>query len=884
MTSLHSTLLSVLVLTACGDKPTGDDTGAPADGGAADAVDADGDGYDSTVDCDDTDDSINPGATEICDGVDNDCDLMIDEEGAEGGQTWYADADGDGFGDADSPIVACEQPADATDVTGDCDDAHDTVYPGAEELCDELDNDCDDLVDGDDPDFDGTTTWYPDLDGDGYGDDDAAVESCTAPEGFIAQGGDCNDDDTAFNPAAAELCDGVDNDCDGRTDLADPDLEGGATWYLDADGDGYGAGTAEIACDAPSDAYVPDPGDCDDSNRLVKPGAEEVCDGIDNDCNGLTDDEDPGMTGLATWYLDEDDDGYGITDSTLKACDQPEGYAADAGDCSPTDPAINPGAEEVCDDLDNDCDDLVDADDDSVVDASWYQDADGDGYGSDAVTYAGCDPDPDYVPQGGDCNDDDARIYPDATPDCSDDVVNDCAMSRADETAWCTVTDWPSTLNDSDGDVVYQGGSAYNLGGADLAGGVDVDGDGYDELLVGASWGDFVYSNAGEVYIVDGSDAGSLTDDDVETVITGATTSLGFGYGLDAFGDMDGDGYDDLVAGAPGASSSYGATYVFHGPLSGLVSTADAAIEVQATSSLSFGINNAVVGDQNDDGIADFASTSAYYGSYAGAVWIHDGSASGSVDDTDYVALISGASSSMYFATSVTGGEDLTGDGVADLVVGCEYCGSYYGQTFIFTGPLTGDYSSSDADVTITGEYSSSYAGHYVSRAGDLDGDGYAGVVIGAPYYNGYTSGGGAAYYFDAAPADGSSTSDAAVRFYGDTSADYLGGQVDGLGDIDGDGELDIIIGSGWLSKTSWGSISSLPGGGAWAFLSPASGTHYASDADIVFSGDDYFGTTVTSVGDVDGDGRDDIGVGNAGLGSDTSYYGGASLFFSTSY
>ncbi|RME23260.1 MAG: hypothetical protein D6798_13880 [Deltaproteobacteria bacterium] len=884
MVPILPALSLAFALTACGDKGGSDDSGAPTDGGAVDAVDADGDGHDSTVDCDDGDASVHPGATEVCDGIDNDCDLLVDEDDAEDAGTWYLDEDDDGFGDIDSPVTACEQPTGTTDVTGDCDDDRATVYPGAPELCDELDNDCDELVDADDPDFEGIPTWYPDIDGDGYGDDAAAIEACTAPEDTVDQGGDCDDTNATRNPGVAEECDGIDNDCDGLVDFADPDLVGESTWYLDQDGDGYGAGTPEVACDAPSPDHVPDAGDCDDTDTLVHPGAEEVCDGIDNDCNDLVDDEDPGLAGLATWYADEDGDGYGVDDATVEACEPPEGYVGVSGDCAPEDPDSHPGADEVCDDRDNDCDDLVDTDDDSIVDATWYQDADGDGYGNDEVSYAGCDPDPDYVHEGGDCDDGDARVYPDATPDCTDDVVNDCAMTLDEEEAWCTPTDWPSTLDEGDGGVVYLAGSTYSLAGAYLAGGVDVDGDGYDELLVGASWGDFTESNGGEVYVIDGSDSGTISDDDVATVISGDSTSLGFGYGLDAYGDMDGDGYDDFVAGGPGWNGSDGATYVFHGPLSGLVATSDAAFTVQATGGVSLGIATAVVGDHNDDGTAEVASVSTTYGSSAGAVWIHDGTATGAVDAEDGVAFISGTTSSTWFGSSITGGEDLDGDGIADIAIGCEYCGSYSGRTYIFAGPVTGDLSSTDADVTITGETASSYAGHHVNRAGDLDGDGYAGLLIGAPYNSGAASYGGAAYYFNGAPTGDATTADADARFYGDTASDYLGGQVAGLGDIDGDGELDVVIGSGYLNKSTWGSISHLSGAGAWAFVSPAAGTHYASDADIVFGGADYFGATVAHVGDADGDGRDDIGIGNAGLSSDTSYTGGASLFFSSSY
>jgi hypothetical protein len=885
-----------------------DDDVDASQGGVERWEDADEDGYgdafsgawyciapdglvDNTEDCDDEDAAVNPDATEICDGIDNDCDGALDDEDdsidLSTATTYYADTDADGFGDASTSTEACTPPSGTVLDATDCDDTEATTYPGATEVTgDEVDQDCD-----------GGEICFLDDDDDGYRPDSvstivsADVTCVDTDEATSAEPvGDCDDSDTAVNPGASEVTgDEVDSDCDG-----------GETCYVDGDGDGYTADDGSEVASADADCTDAGEGtaalpmtDCDDADSAVNPLATEIVgDEVDSDCD---------TTEIC--YVDADGDGFAVDDSAeVSSADIDCGGTGEADasvlrtDCDDTDAAVNPSASETAaDGIDSDCDTTelcyVDADDDGYAETTGALvsspdlacTATGEAEGTDPAT---------------DCDDAAADINPGESEVCNDFLDNDC-----DAATVCAL----ASTSLPNANMKWAGEATRHRVGSLVAVVPDLSGDGIADVLVGAHEFD---TSGGS-----GTDRGALyvqhsLDTRVDVDTTGTTqlasvsawrlaglaeTGADAGYGADA-GDIDGDGIADLVVGSPGLDGDSGGSYLVMGPITAtgsvvlpsLVSTLGA--EFRSGDFDQAGAYVQVGGDLDGDGVGDVlvsSPESTIYGSESGAgqVVMLSGAAIAADGFDGATAVVFSGSATGASAGTSTAFIDLDGDGVDDLAIGAplESVGSTVtGSVYVVSGPVTGS-ATLGSQPSLEGSVQGDQTGLSIANAGDLDGDGTDELLVGAP--NGDVGSGtndGLAYVVQGGStvlAGGSGSLSAWLTIQGADPGDRLGAWVAAAGDVNADGDLDLVLGA-WQDDAT-GATS----GAAYLALGPFSAGTLSAGASTNLqltgeAGGDWAGIAVGGGADVNDDGLDDIIVGAPGYdhGSGNSQEGAAYL------
>ncbi|RLC38737.1 hypothetical protein DRH27_01545, partial [Candidatus Falkowbacteria bacterium] len=437
--------------------------------------------------------------------------------------------------------------------------------------------------------------------------------------------------------------------------------------------------------------------------------------------------------------------------------------------------------------------------------------------------------------------------------------------------------------------VVITGDTGDSLFGSDNAYAGDVNGDGYDDYIVGDYESNSgTYTDSGGVYLY----YGGKTVNTSYLAFYGNEATAGFGVDVDG-GDFNGDGYSDIIIGAyahdagSSTASDIGQAYIYFGGPN--INPASPDVTVSGDyNTIYFGNSVASAGDVNSDGYDDFLVGAPYYpatGTNRGQAYLYYG---GATISTSSVITISGSEDNTYLGFDVGSAGDVNADGYADFIVGAymhdagSSTAANLGQAYIYLG---GPDLDSTADITLSGDNNNARFGTAVAGAGDVNGDGYDDVIVGAYAHNNFGTEDirwGRAYLYyggqsmDNIPDFTMLSNEAIAR---------LGLAVNKAGDVNGDGYADIIVGADANDADGTETEDFNNRGQAYVFFgSPHIGTSSnVNSADIIMSGladNDFLGLDVAYAGDVNGDGYDDFIAGvqeYTGAGMSYLYFGGQS-------
>lgn len=406
----------------------------------------------------------------------------------------------------------------------------------------------------------------------------------------------------------------------------------------------------------------------------------------------------------------------------------------------------------------------------------------------------------------------------------------------------------------------------------------DVNGDGYSDIIVGANKYDSGQADEGKVFAYYGSASGlSLTSNwSAESNQAGAF----FGNSISTTGDVNGDGYSDIIIGAhlyDNGQSNEGRTYVYHGSSGGLSVTSNWNTEINQANAF-FGYSVSTAGDVNGDGYSDVIIGAYLFDngqSDEGKAFVYLGSSTGLLLTSNW--SIESDQSFANYGYSVSGAGDVNGDGYSDIIVGANKFDNVQtdeGKVFVYQGSSSGP--SLTANWSLESDQDSANFGNCVATAGDVNGDGYCDIIIGASFYDSAQYNEGKAFVYN-----GSSASLSLLPNWtgesNQSSASY-GISLATAGDVNGDGFSDILIGTNLYDN------GETDEGRVYAYYGSASNLslveNWSAESNISNA---LFGWSVSTAGDVNGDGYGDVIVGAKDYSGGQSLEGRAYVFLGSS-